>query len=61
MKKQPPFFQPVVEDSNGELRKQFASLHEKTKISKAALYTRVFELGLAQLAAAEKLVIPLSQ
>lgn len=50
-------FQPVVEDDTGKIRKQFAALHEKTKISKKTLAAKVFELGLAKIAESDQLTI----
>lgn len=54
-------FQPVVEDSSGRIRRQFSALHAKTKVSKKLLAAKIFELGLAQIAANEQLTISLNQ
>lgn len=53
-------FQPVVQDPSGKIRKEFTDLHKKSNISKKGLAAKIFELGMAQIAANEKVTISLA-
>jgi hypothetical protein len=54
-------FQPVVQDPSGKIRKEFTDLHKKSNIAKKTLAAKIFELGMAQIAANEKVTISLSE
>lgn len=60
MKNKQPSFQPVVEDNNGIIRKQFDDLQSKVRISKKTLAAKIFELGMAQITANEQITIKLA-
>lgn len=50
-------FQPVIQDPSGKIRKEFTDLHKSSNIAKKALAAKIFELGMAQIAANEKIIV----